>query len=152
MRWLLILFLCGWSWAAEVKPYFKDITAQIVLAISKANQCILVQAYSFTSEPILEALQNAQARGVIVRVILDKGQKHSPCLQFLPGTRMDRKHSIAHNKVIIIDDSLGITGSFNFTSAAEHRNAENAVFIQDMEVAKEYTTNWTAHFQHSEAP
>ena len=36
---------------------------------------------------------------------------------------IDSSHAIAHNKVIIIDRETVITGSFNFTKAAEEKNA-----------------------------
>jgi hypothetical protein len=42
---------------------------------------------------------------------------------------IDSKHAIAHNKVMIIDGANVITGSFNFTKAAEKSNAENLVII-----------------------
>ena len=44
--------------------------------------------------------------------------------------------------VIIIDDSIVITGSFNFTKAAETRNAENVVVIDSPAVATWFTRNW----------
>ena len=50
---------------------------------------------------------------------------------------------IAHNKVIIIDSKKVITGSFNFTSAADHRNAENVILIEDTDIASLYLKNWT---------
>jgi phosphatidylserine/phosphatidylglycerophosphate/cardiolipin synthase-like enzyme len=47
-------------------------TDLIVSEIAGAQQSILVQAYSFTSVPILAALKAAHARGVDVEVIVDK--------------------------------------------------------------------------------
>jgi phosphatidylserine/phosphatidylglycerophosphate/cardiolipin synthase-like enzyme len=43
-----------------------------------------------------------------------------------------------------------ITGSFNFTKAAEEKNAENLLVIRDRELAEQYTKNWQEHAQHSE--
>jgi phosphatidylserine/phosphatidylglycerophosphate/cardiolipin synthase-like enzyme len=51
--------------------------------------------------------------------------------------------AIAHNKVMVIDSRTVITGSFNFTKAAEESNAENLLVIDDAELAKKYTQNWT---------
>ena len=46
---------------------------------------------------------------------------------------VDYLPAIAHNKVMVIDESLAhpiaITGSFNFTARAEYRNAENLLVI-----------------------
>jgi phospholipase D len=55
----------------------------------------------------------------------------------------------AHNKVIIIDERLVITGSLNFTKVAAKRNAENVVFITDHTVARLYTENWQARAMKS---
>jgi phosphatidylserine/phosphatidylglycerophosphate/cardiolipin synthase-like enzyme len=57
---------------------------------------------------------------------------------------------IAHNKVIIIDGETVITGSFNFTKAAEENNAENLLVIHDKKLAERYTKNWDEHAKHSE--
>lgn len=45
-------------------------------------------------------------------------------------TYIDDKHSIAHNKIMIIDQQKLITGSFNFTRADEDKNAENLQVIK----------------------
>jgi phosphatidylserine/phosphatidylglycerophosphate/cardiolipin synthase-like enzyme len=85
----------------------------------------LVQAYSFTSAPIANALVDAHKRGVNVQVILDKSQrteKYSSA-DFVARagipTFIDAKHAIAHNKIMVIDGYEILTGSFNFTKAAE---------------------------------
>ena len=65
-------------------------------------------------------------------------------------TLIDAKHAIAHNKIIVIDGATVITGSFNFSKAAEESNAENLLVIRDKGLADKYTANWQAHAQHSE--
>lgn len=56
-------------------------------------------------------------------------------------TYIDGSHAIAHNKIMIIDKSKIITGSFNFTKAAEEKNAENLLIISSKELAKVYLDN-----------
>ncbi len=130
-------------------------TAAIVREIGQARSEIRVQAYSFTSAPIAEALLKAHRRGINVAVILDKSQrtqKYSSST-FLANARIptyiDAEHAIAHNKIIIVDRSVVITGSFNFTKAAEERNAENLLVIRSKELAKLYLDNWQHHRDHS---
>jgi hypothetical protein len=53
-------------------------------------------------------------------------------------------------QVYFLDDYLILTGSFNFTKAAEEHNAENLLLINDPVLAKPYIENWRAHEQHSE--
>ena len=63
---------------------------------------------------------------------------------------IDNKHEIAHNKVMVIDNGVVITGSFNFTKAAEEKNGENLLIIRSKELAQKYIENWEAHKGHSE--
>lgn len=64
--------------------------------------------------------------------------------------KIDAQHAIAHNKVMIIDGETVITGSFNFTKAAEENNAENLLVIRDKKLAEQYTKNWQERERHSE--
>jgi phosphatidylserine/phosphatidylglycerophosphate/cardiolipin synthase-like enzyme len=64
-------------------------------------------------------------------------------------TYIDAEHTIAHNKIILIDRSIVITGSFNFTKAAEEKNAENLLIIRSKELTKLYLDNWLHHRDHS---
>ncbi len=133
-----------------------EATFAIRHALDNAKSTILVQAYSFTSAPIAEALVKAHKRGVKVQVILDRSQKtyKYSSADFLANsgipTRVDAAHAIAHNKIIIIDNEVVITGSFNFTKAAEQKNAENLLVIHSRELAARYTDNWQRHEGHSE--
>jgi phosphatidylserine/phosphatidylglycerophosphate/cardiolipin synthase-like enzyme len=167
---LLSIFWVGFLWgsapsvAAEVKDatiqaYFSPnggCTEAVVEALGHARTTVRVQAYSFTSAPIAKALVDAHTRGVRVEVVLDKSQrteKYSSA-DFLAHagipTRIDAQHRIAHNKVMVIDGAVVITGSFNFTKGAEHDNAENLLIIRSKDLAAQYTRNWEAHAGHSE--
>jgi phosphatidylserine/phosphatidylglycerophosphate/cardiolipin synthase-like enzyme len=50
---------------------------------------------------------------------------------------------------MIIDKAMVITGSFNFTRAAEEKNAENLLLIRSKELTKVYIENWERHKEHS---
>ena len=72
-------------------------------------------------------------------------QKYSsatfPHSQEIP-VKIDPQHAIAHNKVMIIDGEIVITGSFNFTNAAEENNAKDLLVIRDKNLAERYIKNW----------
>lgn len=127
----------------------------VVKAINGANKSIFVQAYSFTNQPIAKALVEAQRRGVAVYVILDKSNRTTKYSaadftdHFGVDTYIDDKHAIAHNKVMIIDKETVITGSYNFTKAAESSNAENLLVIRSPQLADAYFSNWADHQKHS---
>lgn len=120
----------------------------IALEVSKAKTSIYVQAYGMTSKAIIRELIKAKQRGVEVSIILDSSNLHdkSSGMSELIGAgvkvRIDRVSGIAHNKVMIIDKSKVITGSFNFTNAADKHNVENVVLIEDKNIAFRYLQNW----------
>lgn len=132
-------------------------TTAIVAALDTAKQTVKVQAYSFTSAPITKALVDAHKRGVKVQVILDKSNRTAKysSADFIAhagiNCLIDDKHQIAHNKIIIIDDTTVITGSFNFSQAAESENAENLLVINSRELCVKYVQNWQNHANHSAA-
>ena len=166
LLWLILLFGCSNTQATDItlnntptQVYFSPnggCTDAIVKEIGKAKSEILVQAYSFTSKEIAKALVDAHKRGVHTEIILDKSnksQKYSAAdFTFNMGipTLIDAEHAIAHNKIMIIDKETVITGSFNFTKAAEEKNAENLLILKNSELAKIYIDNWNKHKKHSQ--
>ncbi|MGL4825740.1 MAG: phospholipase D family protein [Alphaproteobacteria bacterium] len=127
----------------------------ILKAIFEAKTNIFVQAYAFTSKPVAQALMDAFQRGVQVRVLCDKGQfsmKHSvvhrlqSCgIEVVP----DLVRGLAHNKILLIDGKRLLLGSYNFTHAANHANAENLLCIQDPKLYEIYLKNWEKRYQES---
>jgi phosphatidylserine/phosphatidylglycerophosphate/cardiolipin synthase-like enzyme len=115
----------------------------IVESIQAAHKSILVQAYVFTSKPIQKALLDAKKRGVAVKLILDKTESNNPFIASSHiDTWIDDTPRIAHNKIMLIDDKLIITGSYNFSKSAS-KNAENVLFIANDDALYEgYLRNW----------
>jgi phosphatidylserine/phosphatidylglycerophosphate/cardiolipin synthase-like enzyme len=155
------------SWAFEATPtttswqvYFSPdggCTQAIVNAIGAAHQQMMVQAYEMTSPPIKNALVAAQRRGVRIQAIFDPSalnESNTMVGELSAGgisVFIDSVHrpGLAHNKVMIIDGAMVITGSFNFTKAAEFRNAENLLVIRDPALAAAYARNFANHLSHS---
>jgi phosphatidylserine/phosphatidylglycerophosphate/cardiolipin synthase-like enzyme len=134
-------------------------TDVIVRHIKHARHEVLLQAYSFTSKAIAEALVDAKARGLHVDIVLDRSNEQESYseLKDLLGEGLtplvDAEHPIAHNKIIILDSAVIITGSFNFTHQAESENAENLVVIEGHpELARMYRQNFLEHKAHSKPP
>lgn len=127
-------------------------------AINSAKSEIHLQAYSFTSAPIANALIAAQARGVKVSAILDAGanrknkQSQRKALAASGAEVLcDFLHPIAHSKIVICDHDTVVTGSFNFSLQAERKNAENLLVISDSQVAEKYLVSWARHYSHAES-
>lgn len=132
------------------------VTDAIVQEISVAKVEVLVQMYVFTSLPIADALIAAKSRGVGVTVIVDdsaitsKGSKVNLLFSALIPVYIDKEHSIAHDKVMIVDKKTLITGSFNATASAETSNAENIVVVKRNNcIANGYIKNFELHKLHS---
>ncbi|MGD0274748.1 MAG: phospholipase D family protein [Syntrophales bacterium] len=131
-------------------------TDAIVNQINNAKSEVLIQAYSFTSKEIALAIVGARKRGLQVEIILDRtnrSAKYSAAdytAHIGITSYIDSMHPIAHNKIIIIDGETVITGSFNFTRAAEKSNAENLLIIKNRDLAKVFLDNWMKHKEHSQ--
>jgi phosphatidylserine/phosphatidylglycerophosphate/cardiolipin synthase-like enzyme len=159
--WLILVLGAASSLAqaGSIRVYFSPnggCTDAIVKEINQAKTEILLQAYSFTSKPIAQALIRAKQRGVRISAVLDKSnrsQKYSAAT-FLQNmgipVLIDDRHAIAHNKIMIIDNRVVITGSFNFTMAAENKNAENLLILDDLpDLTRAYRENFQTHLRHS---
>jgi len=131
-------------------------TEQIVRYVGNARTSVRVLAYSFTSQPIINALIERKKAGKVVEVVLDRSNTGSLQAATLIAAgilvKFDRKHVIAHNKTMIIDGKIVLTGSFNFTNSAETSNAENCLAVLNMNLASQYLANWQLHAAHSEFP
>jgi len=147
--------------AADAQVYFSPnggAQDAVVNEIGQAKREILVQAYSFTSAPIAKALVDARKRGVSITAILDKSNEKAKytAATFLENAGIpvyiDYRPAIAHSKIMIIDRTTIITGSFNFTKAAEHNNAENLLVLKkDPKLVAQYIQNFNNRLSLSRA-
>jgi phosphatidylserine/phosphatidylglycerophosphate/cardiolipin synthase-like enzyme len=132
------------------------IDRRIEALIDAARSEVAVQAFSFTNRRIAQALVNAQRRGVRVSVQADRAQALET-----PGTVvptlvragvpvwLEGRFAAAHDKVVVIDadspEATLITGSYNFTMAAQLRNAENVLIVRhDAALAQRYRVRMAA--------
>jgi phosphatidylserine/phosphatidylglycerophosphate/cardiolipin synthase-like enzyme len=177
MTWLLIatgftgaftlVFLYRWAHRKlgimpSVEVYFSPkggCMDAVVRELKKARREVLVQAYSFTADPITFGLVEAKKRGAQVDIVLDRSNEQESysdlhiLLEQGLAPLIDSTHAIAHNKIIIIDKRTLITGSYNFTNQAEHENAENLVVIKGHpELLGMYRQNFMVHKAHSQQP
>lgn len=130
-------------------------------AIRQARTQILVQAFSFTSRALAHALIAAKNRGVDVLVLADREQTFSSEASRIPelaqagiAVMLEVRYQSAHNKVMVIDadseDAAVITGSYNWTYAAQFKNAENVLILRhNPDIANAYAANWRRHYADS---
>jgi phosphatidylserine/phosphatidylglycerophosphate/cardiolipin synthase-like enzyme len=133
---------------SQIEAYFspEDGTLEHILAVvNAAGESIYFMSYSFTSDDLAQALVERAGEGVTVAGVFDKDQYHSN-----NGTefdtlkaagldvRLDGNPRLMHHKVIIIDQQIVITGSYNFSNNAEHINDENTLIIHNADIAAQY--------------
>jgi len=135
-----------------------DAEAMIVDSIRRARQQILVQAYSFTSRTLANALSAAKKRGVDVQVMADREQTFNGEASRIPDlvqegipVVLEVRYQSAHNKVMVIDagtaEAAVITGSYNWTYAAQYKNAENVLILRhNPDIVNAYAANWRRHY------
>ena len=121
-----------------------DLTAVITDEVGTASDTVDLAIYTFTSEPIRDALIDAAARGVRVRAVIDVWEANDVIVASLEDTpvQVRRKAGFAggimHNKFAVIDGQSVLTGSFNWTYSADEQNDENLLLIADKALAAQF--------------
>ena len=141
---------------AKTEVYFSlsDNPQKVIIKnINQAESFINIATYIFTDREIAIPLIKASERGVKVRLYLDKDQVDYQYSQsrFLVQkgikTRISTNNYIMHNKFAIIDNRILLTGSYNWTFSANHRNDENLMVIDDPEIIEifqnQFINLWT---------
>ena len=128
------------SLASEV--YFSPnghVRQRLMRAIEESRKTIDIAVYNFTASQLAEALYAASARGVRIRVLVDREMAETGG-SGVRGLRLNgipirslgvAEQSLMHNKFAIFDESLVVTGSYNWTNSAEHANYENLVVLDE---------------------
>ncbi len=133
---------------SRVEVYFAPedhAAARLVELILDAKQSVYFLAYSFTSDDLANAMLENARNGVTIAGVFETSQVNSNV-----GTEFDRLQNAGldirldgndhnmHDKIIIIDEQIVITGSYNFSSNAEKRNDENIVILHNPALAQLY--------------
>jgi len=116
--------------------------SRIVYWLGRANTSVHVLIYSFTLDDVAQALIQAKNRGVDVKVVMDEenftGTEYPTLRNAGIDVRIDYRSNLMHNKVAILDSRIVITGSFNWSAAANDRNRENLIVIANPNIASTY--------------
>src|SRR3989304_3681812 len=127
----------------------------IIREIQQAKKELLVAVYAFTSDELATAVVQAKKRGLAVQVVIDRdfdaGNERSKG-KFLEAQRVPvrliaaikpnppvKEAGLMHQKFAVLDRIAVLTGSYNWTHAAERLNDENLLFFRDAgPLAEEY--------------
>jgi phosphatidylserine/phosphatidylglycerophosphate/cardiolipin synthase-like enzyme len=121
------------------------VQAALVDLLDNAKKSIYFLAYSFTSDPLGEAIRQRAAAGVKVSGVMEAEQVASNVGSEYDAFRvagmdvhLDGNRGQMHHKVMIIDNQIVVMGSYNFTASAEKTNDENLIVIYDPGIAAQY--------------
>jgi phosphatidylserine/phosphatidylglycerophosphate/cardiolipin synthase-like enzyme len=129
----------------QLETYFAPddrTSARLQELIRTAQHSIYFLAFSFTSDDLASALIDRHQAGVEIAGVFDDAQYQSNTgtefdnlKQSGIDVRQDGRRYNMHHKVIIIDERIVVTGSYNFSRSAEERNDENTLIIHSPEIA-----------------
>lgn len=119
---------------------------RLVRAIEGSQRSIDIAVYTFTASELAEALYAAKARGVLIRVLVDRERAEAGA-SGIRGLRLNGmavrslgvpEQSLMHHKFAVFDERLVVTGSYNWTNSAERANYENLVVLEAPDVVRHF--------------
>lgn len=147
----------------QVENYFTsedEIATKLARTIARADSEILFMAFSFTQEDIGEAMIERAEAGIDVRGVFETsgagtrfsyyGEMADLGLNNLQ-VRQDGNPRIMHHKVIIVDRSVVVLGSYNFSGNAEDNNDENVLIVYDPEFVSYFVEEFEAVWAEAES-
>jgi phospholipase D len=122
----------------------------VVYWIGRANSSIHILIYSFTLDSIGNALITAKQNkpSLDIRIVWDAsasneaGSEYQKLVNAGFNIHIDHRSGLLHDKVAIIDSHIILTGSFNWSNAANHTNRENLIVIENPSWASAYEQNF----------
>ena len=121
---------------------------KVVNMIRTCKKSLDIAIYTFTLDSLVKAVIEVHKRGIPVRIICDNEmEKHSTSkIKKLAAEgiviKTDNSRYYMHHKFAIIDNSVVVTGSFNWSSQAVNHNQENILFYENKTIAQQYTDEY----------
>jgi len=141
----------------QLEVYFSpddDPIERLLELVAGAKESIYFMAFSYTSDDLASVMLSRAQVGVTVAGVFEKAQYNTNTGTEFENlrsaglaVRLDGNPNDMHHKVMIIDESIVITGSYNFTASAENRNDENVLVIFSPDVAAQYLEEFWRVYQ-----
>lgn len=117
----------------------------IISNINSSKYEIKIAIYDFTNKRIAKAVEKAKERGILVKILTDKGQSKRKDTQIKKLVargvlvKCNASEGLQHNKFAVFDNKKVLTGSANWTYSAFSKNSENCIFLDDIEVISKFS-------------
>ncbi|MBI5710416.1 MAG: lamin tail domain-containing protein [Candidatus Eisenbacteria bacterium] len=143
-----------------VECYFSPsdgVTSHIISTINAAQHSVGFELLTLTRSDIASALVTKHLAGVGVRGDLDSDSDTGSQYSYLVANGVDVRlktgvSGLLHHKYCLVDaesphwDAMTLTGSHNWSNAAENSNNENTLIIHDPDVANQYLQEFAARY------
>ncbi len=143
---MLAAFCASVALAQEVHFSPEEDVARIDAGlIAQARSSIDFASYALTDGVVLQALNDADHRGVAIRIVLDPRERHdfSKLGDLADNVRIKRAGPLMRLKAFAVDGALIRTGSANFSASGERRRDNDLIVIRDAGAAAKFE----AHFE-----
>jgi phosphatidylserine/phosphatidylglycerophosphate/cardiolipin synthase-like enzyme len=129
----------------QVLNYFSPVdhvTDKLVGLVDGAKKSVRFIIFTYTDNDLANAMIGRFKAGVdVAGVIENRGASQGALVPLACAkvpVKVDGNKYTMHHKVIVIDGSIVVTGSFNFTKSADTVNDDNVIVIYDSALAKQY--------------
>lgn len=112
--------------------------------LNNARRSVDICVFTITDDRVSDAIVAAHQRNVLVRIITDSdkawdaGSDVHRFTRLGVPVRMDHSEYHMHHKFAVFDDSVTLTGSYNWTRGAAQYNSENFLVTHDHHLTVRY--------------
>ncbi len=142
-----------------VETYFEsegNVRERIIELVDDAETSVYFMAFAFTDDDIAQAMVQQHRAGLEVRGVIEArnvngtGSDVESMRQAGVHVLSDGNPYVMHHKVIIIDEEIVVTGSYNFSASAAKSNDENVLVVHSSEIAAQYMSEFRRVYQKAE--
>ncbi|MBN1876176.1 MAG: DUF1669 domain-containing protein [Anaerolineae bacterium] len=131
----------------QVENYFAsegDLPAPILTILEQAESSIYFMVFTFTDNEIAKRMVAKHRAGLTVRGVIEArnvggtGEDFEEMRKAGIDVLEDGNPYMMHHKVMVVDEHIVVTGSYNFTASAADKNDENVLILHSSEIAVQY--------------
>jgi phosphatidylserine/phosphatidylglycerophosphate/cardiolipin synthase-like enzyme len=156
--WVIVSVAASFTWAApgisgEIhyapEERLDAIDAQL---IATARSSIDLASYSLTDPIVINALDDAERRGVAVRIVLDPRERHDfvKLGDLSDNVRIKRGGPYMHLKAYAVDGQVLRTGSANFSTSGENAQDNDLLVLRDPSAAIKFEAHFERMWDHAQ--
>jgi len=127
----------------------------VLADLDAARTTVDLASFDFDIPAMTDALLRADARGVVVRLVVDSENLETPEVSEQTGrlqragiaVHFDRREPFMHDKFIVVDGAVAWTGSWNVTDNDTWRNNNNMLRFASRQIAADYANEFEQMFE-----